>query len=224
MKTLCTICARKGSKGLKNKNLLYLKNKPLFFHTFHMAKKVDFINDIIVSTDSNIIKKEIGLSHAWFIRSKKLSGDNVSKIDVIRDAVKKAEKKNNYEYDYIIDLDVSSPLRNLQDIQMSFNRFRKRKNDNLFSVTLASKNPYFNMVETKNNLVKIVKNQKEYFSRQKAPKVYSMNASIYIWKKKTLFSKNPLFNKKTGFYIMPKERSFDIDDIVDFKIVKCLKK
>ena len=160
--------------------------------------------------------------YSWFLRSKKLSGDNVSKIEVIKDAVLKSEKKHNCKYTYIIDLDVSSPLRNMDDMINSYKKFIQNKYENLFSVTEASKNPYFNMIENKNKFVKIVNYKKKYYSRQKAPKVYSMNASIYLWKKSTLFSKNPLFNKKTGIYIMPKERSFDIDDIIDFKIVRCL--
>ena len=134
-----------------------------------------------------------------------MSGDNISKIDVIKDAVLKAEKKNNCKYDCIIDLDVSSPLRTLQNLYKSFNKFKKFNKGNMFTVTPASKNPYFNMVEVERNKVKIVKNQKKYYSRQKAPKVFSMNASIYIWKKKILFSKNPLFNNQTGIYVMPKK-------------------
>ena len=222
MKILCTICARKGSKGLKNKNFIKLKNKPLFLHTLNFAKKVNFIDHIVVSTDSKEIKKKVGNMYSWFLRSKKLSGDNVSKIEVIKDAVLKSEKKHNCKYTYIIDLDVSSPLRNMDDMINSYKKFIQNKYENLFSVTEASKNPYFNMIEYKNKFVKIVNYKKKYYSRQKAPKVYSMNASIYLWKKSTLFSKNPLFNKKTGIYIMPKERSFDIDDIIDFKIVRCL--
>lgn len=222
MKILCTICARKGSKGLKNKNLIILKNKPLYMHTLDLAKKVNFIDHIVITTDSKIIKNKVGNLYSWFLRSKKLSGDNVSKIEVIKDAVLKSEKKNNCKYEYIVDLDVSSPLRNMEDIIKSYKKFLKNKYGNLFTVTKASKNPYFNMIEYKNKSVQIVNYKKKYNSRQKAPKVYSMNASIYIWKKSTLFSKNPLFNKNTGIYIMPKERSFDIDDITDFKIVKCL--
>ena len=222
MKILCTICARKGSKGLKNKNLIKLKNKPLYMHTFNFAKKVNFIDHIVVSTDSKQIKNKVGNLYSWFLRPKKLSGDNVSKIEVIKDAVLKSEKKHNCKYEYVIDLDVSSPLRNMDDMINSYKKFIQNKYENLFSVTEASKNPYFNMIEYKNKFVKTVNYKKKYNSRQKAPKVYSMNASIYLWKKSVLFSKNPLFNKKTGIYIMPKERSFDIDDIIDFKIVKCL--
>ena len=222
MKILCTICARKGSKGLKNKNMIILRKKPLFMHTLNLAKKVNFIDHIVVTTDSKIIKNKVGNLYSWFLRPKKLSGDNVSKIEVIKDAVLKSEKKHNCEYEYIVDLDVSSPLRNMEDIIKSYKKFLKNKYGNLFTVTKASKNPYFNMIEYKNKSVQIVNYKKKYNSRQKAPKVYSMNASIYIWKKSTLFSKYPLFNKNTGIYIMPKERSFDIDDITDFKIVKCL--
>ena len=81
----------KGSKGLKNKNLIKLNGKPLYLHTFSLAK-VNFIDDVIVSTDSRVIKKKVGTKYSWFVRSKKLSGDKVSKIDVIKDAVLKAEK------------------------------------------------------------------------------------------------------------------------------------
>ena len=69
----------------------------------------------------------------------------------------------------------------------------------MFTVTPASKNPYFNMVEVERNKVKIVKNQKKYYSRQKAPKVFSMNASIYIWKKKYYFQKIHYLIIKQGF-------------------------
>ena len=78
-----------------------------------------------------------------------MSGDNISKIDVIKDAV--LAEKNNCKYDCIIDLDVSSPLRTLQDIYKSFNKFKKFNKDNMFTVTPASKNPYFNMVEVERN-------------------------------------------------------------------------
>jgi len=78
------------------------------------------------------------------------------------------------------------------------------------------------MVEFKKNRINLVKNSISYNSRQVAPTVFSMNASIYIWKRKTLLSNKPLFSSKTGIYVMPKERSFDIDDVIDLKIVKCL--
>lgn len=222
MKILCTICARSGSKGLKGKNMIQLKNKPLIMHTYELAKNIKKIRDIVISTDSKRIQNLVGVKNCWFKRDKRLSDDKISKIKVIIDAVKKAERKNNVIYDTIIDLDVTSPLRTKKDILNSLSKFIKKNYDNLFSVTNASKNPYFNMVEFKNNKINLVKSSIKYSSRQVAPIVFSMNASIYIWKRKALFSNKPLFSNKTGIYVMPKERSFDIDDLIDLKIVKCL--
>jgi len=224
MSILFTICARKGSKGLKGKNLINLNGKYLIMHTYDFVKKLKIKKDIVVSTDSNKIQKLVGKKNCWFIRSKNLSGDKISKIKVILDAVKKAELKNNKIYQTIIDLDVTSPLRTMEDFYNCFSKFKKKNYNNLFTVTNASKNPYFNMVEIKKDKINLVKKNQNYSSRQNAPQVFSMNASIYIWKRKTLFSNKPLFNHKTGIYIMPKSRSFDIDDVVDLKIVKCLSK
>lgn len=222
MKILCVICARSGSKGIKNKNLLDFFGKPLFLHTFSQAKNVKKFNHVVVSTDSKKISKMIGKKHSWFLRSKKLSGDKISKIKVIVDALKKSEKKFKLKYDIIVDLDVTSPLRSMRDIDNAFKFFIKKNYDNLFSVCEASRNPYFNMVELVDERVILSKNKNLISSRQTAPKVYDMNAAIYIWKRDILLKKQSLFNKNTGLYIMPKHRSIDIDDKLDYKIVKFL--
>ena len=90
-------------------------------------------------------------------------------------------------------------------------------------MTPSKKNPYFNIIEVKKKKVQLVKKEKKIIhNRQKAPKTYDMNASIYIWKKKHLFKTYNLFGKKTSIYIMPPERSIDIDSSFDFKLVKHL--
>lgn len=226
MKILCTICARSGSKGVKNKNLRLLDGKPLVVHAINQANKLQFFEDIVISTDSTRIEKISMKYGAKTIgkRIKKLSLDDSSKIDVIRNALNLAELKFNKEYDLIIDIDVSSPLRKIDDIKKAFMIFYKNNPDNLITVCEARKNPYFNMIEYSNNgLIRQVKKNKNVFnSRQKAPIVYEMNASFYIWKKKVLFSKNPLFRKKTFLYKMPYNRSIDIDSEDDFNYVKYL--
>ena len=166
MNILCTICARKGSKGLKNKNIANLKGKPLVLHTLDQAKKLKFLKDIVVSTDSKIIQKIVGNNYSWFLRPVKISGSKSSKIEVIRHAIIQAEKKNNYKYDLIIDLDVTSPLRTIGDITNSFKQFKKKKINNLFSVSEPRKNPYFNIIEYKTNKNKSyapVKNIRNFF-------------------------------------------------------------
>ena len=225
MKILCTICGRDGSKGIKNKNLTKIKGKPLIYYSIKQAIKSKLFDEIVVSTDGRKIQriaKRYGAS-SWFLREKKLSSDRAAKLPVIKDSLIRSEKHFNKVFDYVIDLDISSPLRNIQDIRGAFKKFLKNNYDNLFSVFEAKKNPYFNMVEMINNKILISKKSKKFFtSRQTSPKVFSLNASIYIWKRETLLKCKALIGKKTGIYEMPQERSIDIDSNLDLKMVKSL--
>ena len=225
MKILCTICGRGGSKGIKNKNLTKIKGKPLIYYSIKQAIKSKLFDEIVVSTDVHKIQKiaqRYGAS-SWFLREKKLASDKAAKLPVIKDSLKRSEKYFNKVFDYVIDLDISSPLRNIEDIRRAFKKFLKNNNDNLFSVYVAKKNPYFNMVEMKNNKILLSKNTKKFYtSRQTSPKVFSLNASIYIWKRERLLKSKTLIGKKTGIYEMPQERSIDIDSNLDLKIVKSL--
>lgn len=221
MSILCTICARGGSKGVKNKNLKKILKYPLIVYTINVAIKSKLFDKIVLSTDSieimNICKKyniEI-----FFKRPKSLSLNHINKIDVIRHALLKSEKKFNSKFDYIFDLDVSSPLRTSEDIINFYKLFLKRKSSNAFSVIPANKNPYFNIVENKTNTYKPVsKLTKKIYSRQKAPTVYNMNASIYIWKRDILKKYDTVFTKNTSIYVM-NERCIDIDNLYDFELV-----
>ena len=223
MNILCTICARKGSKGLKNKNFLKINNKELIFHSIDQALKTKKINDIIISTDANISQKELKKRNLYFYfkRNKKLSNSKSGKVEVIRDALIKAEFFFKKRYDFVIDLDVSSPLRNIKDIINAINKFQKDKTNNLISVCKSRKNPYFNMVEFNNKKLKIVKTlNKKILRRQDAPIVYEVNASIYIWKRNFLLKTNNIICKNTSVYEMPFKRSIDIDNKEDLELVK----
>ena len=224
MKILCTICARGGSKGLKNKNIKKIKGIPLIIHTIFKAQKSKIFNKIVVSSDNNKILHLAKKNNVDYLikRSKKLSLSSTPKIPVIRDALKKTEMKYKTKFDYIIDLDVSSPLRNILDIKKSMHKIIREKKNILFSVNTAKKNPYFNMVELNKGNISLVKKGKLLFTRQSAPKVYEMNASIYIWKRKTLLHTNTLFTKSSTIFKMPYNRSIDIDSIDDFKLVNYL--
>lgn len=224
MSILITICARGGSKGLKNKALIKLKNKKLIDYTLDILKKINFKFKVVISSDSNNIinhcaKKGFDI---WFKRSRNLSNDKVGKIPVIKDALIRSEMYYNTTFDTIIDLDITSPLRNVIDINKAYNIFKKTNSDNLFSVMKSRHNPYFNMVEIKNNKIKLIKEKNVVLRRQDVPITYDINASIYIWKRDVLLMSKSLFNKKTNLYEMPYERSIDIDNNIDLKIVKSL--
>lgn len=223
MKILCTICARNGSKGVKNKNFLKINKKYLIEYSLISAIKSKIFKDITVSTDSSKIKfLEKKYKEVIFIkRPKKLAEDHSNKLDAIRHATIFCEKKNIIKYDTIFDLDATSALRNKEDIKKAFKLFKKKNADNLFSVNESRRNPYFNIIEIKNNRVRLVKKpKKQIINRQKAPKTYDMNASIYIWKRKVLMNSNYLFRKKTFIYVMDIKNSIDIDSKFDFDIVK----
>ena len=223
MSIICTICARSNSHGLKNKNFLKIKGKTLIRRTIDQAVKSNLFEIIVVSVDKKKIDLGKNLKKIMYIkRPKNLAGSNSKKIDAIRHAVKICENKKKKIFEYVCDLDVSSPLRNHEDIKNSLNKFKREKSLNLITATESKKNPYFNQIEIKNKKVKIVKRKNRIYNRQQAPVTYDMNASIYLWKRDFLFKSYNLFNKKTSVYFMPQDRSVDIDSNFDFKFVKFL--
>ena len=158
-KIICTICMREGSKGIKNKNLLKINNKDLMSYTINQAKISKMFERIVVSSNSKkIIKtaKKYNLSN-YILRSNSISNNRISKIPAIIDAVKKTEKKFSEKYDYVVDLDITSPLRKKEDIILSVKKILKLKRNNLITVTNCRKNPYFNMVEYNNNKLNLCK-------------------------------------------------------------------
>lgn len=225
-KILCTICARGGSKGVKNKNIKHIYGKPLIAYTIEQAKASELFDHIVISTDSDDIAniaKEYG-AEVFFKRSAELASDTAGKLEVIRDAFIRSEKYYNKTYDYLIDLDATAPLRDTDDIVNSFKQFLEDNNDNLITAMPSRRSPYFNLVEQDKSgkLYLSKKLDDTIVRRQDVPKSYDMNASIYIWKRDTILNKNSLFLEKTGLYVMPEERSIDIDTELDYKFVEFL--
>ncbi|MGE5351529.1 MAG: cytidylyltransferase domain-containing protein [Ignavibacteriales bacterium] len=230
MKILITICARGGSKGIPGKNIKQLNGKPLLAYTIDVARK--FQNrfesvDIELSTDSQEILKvasDFALK-TEYCRPEYLAGDTTGKIDAIKDIVLWKENKNNVKYDFVLDLDVTSPLRNLEDLVAAFDILRASSDAiNLFSVSPASRSPYFNMVEQKAsgfyNLVKQADNT--ILTRQSAPKVYDLNASFYFYRR-SFFEQNykGAITDRSLVYVVP-HSCFDLDHPVDFEIMSFL--
>lgn len=227
LKVLTTVCARGGSKGVKNKNIRLLAGKPLIYYTLDVIKKSTFIDDYVISTDSEEIIETVekyGFK-IYFKRPEELADDKVSRFEAVKHAVKWMENNFNCLYDIIIDLGVATPLKTEEDLSNALKLFLNGNATNVFSVTFSSRNPYYNMVEVINERVKIVKPiDKKITDRKDAPVVYDMNDGINIWWRDVLFSKEPVFNNKTKIYLMPSERSIDIDTEFDFKLVEFLLK
>jgi CMP-N,N'-diacetyllegionaminic acid synthase len=182
----------------------------------------------VISTDSDDIaniSKEYG-AEVFFKRSDKIASDTAGKLDVIKDAFVRSEKHYNTKFDYLIDLDATAPLRIVQDIIDSFKQLINNDNDNLITAMPSRRSPYFNLVEqSKDRKVYLSKTlDNSIVRRQDAPQSYDMNASIYIWKRDIILNENKLFLDNTGLYIMPENRSIDIDTELDYKFVEFLMK
>lgn len=228
MNLLITICARGGSKGIPGKNIKELDGKPVLAYTISVAQKFSrkFETDIELSTDSeDIIRiaKNYGLE-TEYRRPKELASDTAGKVTAIEDLLRYKEAKENKKYDIILDLDVTSPLRTVEDLTNALKKLQQKSNAlNIFSVSPAERNPYFNMVEElEDGFVQLVKKGKEIKSRQKAPEVYDMNASFYFFKR-NYFEQNysiTVTDRSLG-YVVP-HICFDIDKPLDFKFMDFL--
>lgn len=224
MKILCSICARGGSKGLKNKNILKINGIELIGYSILQAKNSKIFEHIVISTDSdeiaNAARKYGG--EVFFKREANLASDSAAKLPVMRDALLRSEKHYGYEFDVIVDLDASAPLRSSKDIIKAYELFIQSKKENLITAVNARRNPYFNLIEVYENGE--INTAKPYASvtRQNAPKCYDMNASIYIFTRKRLLESDSIFGKNTALYVMNEYTAFDVDGEFDFKIVEFL--
>ena len=228
MEILITICGRGGSKSVIGKNIRNLNGKPLIAysinHAIEFSKIFNNVTIGISSDDQKILEtaNKYGVK-TEYIRPKKLATDQCGKVDVIKDLLFFHEKKENKNFDIILDLDITSPMRTILDLKKGFKKLLDDKDSiNLFSVSNPNRNPYFNMVELKyNGYCKLIKNS-NVKARQMAPVVYDMNASFYFYKK-NFFSKNykRVVTEKSLCFLMD-HVCFDIDHEIDFDIMDYL--
>ncbi len=232
MKTVVTVCARGGSKGVPGKNIRPLAGKPLLLHTLEIAKAWGQ-GPIYVSTDSREIA-DVAIQHGFPVprlRDASLAGDVIGKTPVIYDALLQAEKDHQTRFDCVLDLDVTSPLRNVADIEGCVRKLREDpRYDVVLSVCEARRNPYFNMVEIQETGEIALCKQGRFTTRQSSPKVYDLNASIYAYRR-SFFDRDETgepdkscIGPKTGIYVMPASRSWDVDHEEDFEILEALMK
>tara|TARA_B100000029_G_C17206956_1_gene826577 strand:- start:268 stop:738 length:471 start_codon:yes stop_codon:yes gene_type:complete len=152
-----------------------------------------------------------------------LARDSSPEIKSWRHAIKILNKDK--DIDYIASIPTTAPLRSTSDINKCISFAIKKKLDIVFSVTKSSKNPYFNILKEKNKKLGIVcKNKKTIDRRQEAPQCYDLTTACYVFKPSYVMKRENLFSGKTGFVLIPKKRSIDIDDKLDYKIANFLSK
>lgn len=228
MKRVCTINARGGSKGVKSKNIRFLGDKPLIAYSIIQAKLSGLFSYIAISSDSEeilAIAKQYG-ADILIKRPPELATDQAPKIFAIKHCLLETERITSEAFDTIVDLDATSPLRDVEDIIEAVKLLESSKVSNVITGMPARRSPYFNMVEiNEDGFAELSKKPAQAIvRRQDASKVYDLNASIYVWKRQALIENDTIFNTDTLLYIMPEERSIDIDTELDFSIVEFLMK
>ena len=222
---LCIIPARSGSKGIKNKNLKKIKkNKSLIELAFDIAKKSNLFDKIIVSTDSNYykkyLKKKILIN---FLRPKKLSGDNVNDLDLIKFELKRYQKYYKKKFDYVCLLQPTSPFRKISDLKSCYKILKKGKLDAVWTITKVSNKFHpIKILKIENKHLKYFnKNGSDFINRQSLSNIYIRNGIAYFFSNKAILKYNKILPKKTGYFIINR-KIINIDTLEDLQITKKL--
>ena len=216
--------ARGGSKGIKDKNLTKIKGKPLIFYTIKEAKKTKKLSNYIVSTDSIKIKKIVKKYKidVPFIRPKKFSKDNSSSASALKHALIQCEKFYNKKFDYVVELMATNPLKSVVDINNIIKILLKYKADSVIAVNqLYDHHPARIKKIIKGKLYDFsVKEKLESRRQDLKPKAYVRSGSIYAMSRRFVMEEKRYFSGKSFAYILPAERTINIDDKNDLLIAR----
>ena len=229
---IALIPARGGSKGIKNKNIVKIKKKPLIYYSIKAAKKIDLINEVFVSTDSLKIKKisERYGARVPFLRPKKYSGDNATDLQVFLHFYKWYNKKFGKKIDLIVHFRATTPIRNNKTIIKAIKSLlRDPSFSSLRSFSKSNFSPYKTWIKKKfiaSPLLKKKINGEEAHSigRQYLPKTFKHVGYIDIINPELTLKKNSMTGKKVYFFQIDekKEKYIDLDIKEDLKKLKMM--
>ncbi len=227
-KTIALVAARKGSKGVKNKNLIKFGKKNIVTSAVLLGLKTDLIDKVILTSDSDKILKSVKKNKNLFKikRPAKLAKDNSPMLPVIKHALLSYEKKFDEKISSIVILDPTSIFRLKKDLIKAIKIFKKKKLDLLVSTHEAEYNPYFSILEKYGKLYSLSKGLNlNIGSRQTAKKVYNINTVVWIYSRRAIISEFRRIPKKTSIMNIPLDRTLEINSKKDLiEIKKILKK
>lgn len=223
---LALIPARGGSKGLPKKNIRPLLGKPLIAWTIEQAQASRYVDSVIVSTDDAEIAR---VSRRWgadvpFMRPKALSTDTANRRSVVRHALGFCARRPRYACDILLLLQPTSPLRTSGDIDASIDLMLSRKAKGIVSVCEAEHPPFWmNSLPPDGNLGRFLPRSAWGKSRQQLPTCYRVNGAIFMAESDHyLVRDTDFFDRWSLAYVMPQERSIDIDTAIDFKLAEVI--
>ena len=218
------IPARGGSKGLPGKNIRPLGGKPLITWTIEQARASKYIDRVIVTTDEEAIASTARKAGADvpFLRPKELATDTATSIDVILHTLAWL-KEHDEHYDIVVLLQPTSPLRTAQDIDTVIKLMQEKNATAIASVCETEHHPYWsNVLPSDGSLEYFLRPELINRNRQELPVFYRLNGAVYAALCDKLIVQRGFLGPRTFAYVMPKERSVDIDSILDFQIAEFL--
>jgi len=216
-KILAVITARGGSKGVPRKNIRKIADKPLIVWTIEEADKSNYLDKVILSSeDDEIINIAIKSGcDVPFIRPKILSGDNIAAVEVALHAIETLSEN----YDYVVQLQPTSPLRIAEDIDACIKLCAESKAPACVSVAEVEKHPFWMYKILGDGKLKSFSDEgAETSQRQGLPELYALNGAIYVAQTEWFVKKKKFITSETLGFRMPKERSLDIDTEFDFML------
>lgn len=218
---LAIIPARSGSKGIIDKNIKEIDNKPLMAYTIEASLKAKIFDDIIVSTDS---KKYAEIAESYgasvpFFRPKELATSEASNHDVILHVLSEM-KKLKKSYDYFVLLQPTSPLRNEKNILESVDELLNNDANSVVSICEVDHSSSINIVLSSTRRLDFLFDDSKKFNRQYMKKEYRINGAIYMCKTEYFLKYKSFYREKSYPYIMDKISSIDIDDIYQFNFAE----
>lgn len=213
-KVLGLITARGGSKGVPGKNIRKVAGKPLIAWSIQAAAQSEQLSRVVVSTDDKEIAE---VSRKWgadvpFIRPVELAMDRSPHVPVLEHAVKWLEAHENARFDYVMLLQPTSPLRSSEDIDNAINLAVEHDADGVTSICESPSHPYLTKHIVDGKLRDFVAHPAGYLPRQELPPVYALNGAIYLVRSSVLMEHGILHPEDTRPYLMPAERSLQIDE------------
>lgn len=223
MKNLAVILARSGSKGIKDKNIKLLGEKPLLAYSIEAAQESKIFDCIHVSTDSNHyadIVKEYGVD-VPFLRSEELASDSAGSWDAVEEVLEQYAVRGNY-FDMVTLLQPTSPLRKAEDIASAYKIFRRQEVKAVVSVCEMDHSPLLSNILPINNSMENFQKSETPILRQNIEIYYRINGAIYMIDREFLQKSHKIYRKGCYAYIMERERSIDIDTQLDFDMAEFL--
>lgn len=232
-RVLGIITARSGSKGIPGKNIMDLGGKPMIQFTVEAALSSSLLDRCVLSTDCpNIarVAKEAGCE-VPFMRPADLAHDTSSHMDCIRHAIHTMADQENYEADYVMILQPTSPFRTGKDIDAAITMIFESSCDAVVSVTKSSvsleKMFYVEKNSAKMDPYVLSMPAQKYIRRQDTPSLYTENGAIFVQRVSSILHPcdircGSLFSSDVRAYVMPIERSLDIDEPHDLEVARLL--